>query len=177
MAELITIARPYAKAAFQLAKERQDVAAWQQVMSLFSALSKHAETKSILGSENSKEAVSFVNNLAAKAGQLPKGFAEFVNLLQQKKRLAVLPELAQLFVDYYNEDNNLAFATITSAKPLSETELASMVAGLERKFGKKVEVETEVDESLIGGAVIETSGVIIDGSIKGRLAELAKSLN
>lgn len=177
MAESITIARPYAKAAFQLAKERQDVAAWQQLMSVFAALAKSDAAKDILHSENSQETLSFIDGLVAKTEQKPQGFAEFIKVLQHKKRLSVLPELAQLFVRYYNDDNNLAFATITSAKPLSETELADLVSGLERKFGKKVEVETQVDESLIGGAVIETSGVTIDGSIKGRLAELAKSLN
>lgn len=177
MAELVTIARPYAKAAFQLAKERGDVDAWGQVMGLLSGLSKHEEAKVILHAENSKDTVAFIDGLVSKSGAIPNGFSDFLNLLAQKKRLVVLPELAKLFIGYYNEDNNLAFATITSAKPLSDAELDSLVAGLERKFGKKVQAETRIDETLIGGAVIETSGIIIDGSIKGKLAELAKSLN
>ena len=103
-------------------------------------------------------------------------FRQFVSVLAESRRLEVLPEIAGLFDALRAEDEHVVKATITSASALSEADLAKLRDALRKRFGREVEVSTAVDASLIGGAVIDAGDVVIDGSLRTKLARLGAAL-
>ena len=88
----------------------------------------------------------------------------------------MLPEIAGLFEQFRAEAEQIVRAKITSAAPMSQAELDTLVSALKRRFGREVEVESSIDESLIGGAVVDTGELVIDGSLKGKLSRLESAL-
>ena len=110
----------------------------------------------------------------------PQGAGEsvtrFLALLADNRRLPLLPEIAGLYEQLRNEAEHVVKATVTSATALPDAELEAIRASLRKRFGCEVELETAVDESLIGGAVIDAGDVVIDGSLKGKLARLESAL-
>ena len=102
--------------------------------------------------------------------------AGFLGLLAQNGRMKLLPEIAGLFEQFRAEAEKIVRAKITSAAPMTQAEVDTLVAALKRRFGREVEVEALIDESLIGGAVIDAGEVVIDGSVKGKLARLSAAL-
>ncbi|MGD6091758.1 F0F1 ATP synthase subunit delta, partial [Xanthomonas citri pv. citri] len=99
-----------------------------------------------------------------------------LTLLADNRRLALLPEIAGLFEELRAEADRVVKAKVTSASDLPAAELESIKAALVKRFGRQVEIETAVDASLIGGAVIDAGEVVIDGSLKGKLARLQTAL-
>ena len=104
-------------------------------------------------------------------------FARFVGLLLDNRRLALLPEISGLFDELRFEAERVVKARVTSATALPAGELDTLKAALRKRFGREVEVETAVDESLIGGAVIDAGDVVIDGSLRGKLGRLQAALS
>jgi len=100
----------------------------------------------------------------------------FLALLADNRRLALLPEIAGLFEELRTEAERVVKARVTSATALGEGELEGIRAALKKRFGREVEIETAVDASLIGGAVIDAGDVVIDGSLKGKLGRLQSAL-
>ena len=100
----------------------------------------------------------------------------FLALLAENGRLAALPEIAGLYEELRAEAEHVVLAKVTSASTLPEAEVEQIRAALKRRFGREVQVETAVDASLIGGAVISAGDVVIDGSLKGKLARLQSAL-
>ena len=103
-------------------------------------------------------------------------FAGFLSLLADNGRLGVLPEISGMYEDLRAEDERVVLAKVTSAAELPEAEVQQIRDALKRRFGREVQVETAVDESLIGGAVISAGDVVIDGSLKGKLERLQSAL-
>jgi F-type H+-transporting ATPase subunit delta len=100
----------------------------------------------------------------------------FVHMLADNRRLELLPEIAGLFEQLRAEAERVVKARVTSASQLSDAELVAIRDGLKRRFGREVELETAIDESLIGGALIDAGDVVIDGSVRGKLARLQSAL-
>jgi F-type H+-transporting ATPase subunit delta len=109
-------------------------------------------------------------------GEADAGFQQFLAVLADNRRLAVLPEIAGLFDALRAEAEHVVKAVITSATPLADGELDSIKASLARRFGRQVEVSTAVDPALIGGAVIDAGDVVIDGSLRTKLERLGAAL-
>ena len=105
-----------------------------------------------------------------------EAFTRFLGLLADNRRLPLLPEIAGLFDELRFEAERVVKAHVTSATPLPAAELDTIKAALKKRFGREVEIEASVDESLIGGAVIDAGDVVIDGSLKGKLARLQTAL-
>ena len=103
-------------------------------------------------------------------------FARFLALLADNRRLVLLPEIAGLYEDLRADAERVVKATVTSAAALPATELETIKVALRKRFGRDVEIETAVDESLIGGAVIDAGDVVIDGSLRGKLDRLQSAL-
>ena len=98
-------------------------------------------------------------------------------MLFDNRRLPLLPEIAGLFDELRFEAERVVRAKVTSAATLADAELETIKAALRKRFGREVEVETAIDESLIGGALIDAGDVVIDGSIKGKLTRLQSALS
>ena len=97
-------------------------------------------------------------------------------MLAEGRRLEALPEISGLFDAQRAEDEHVVKATITSATALDANEVAKLREALRKRFGREVEVTTAVDAALIGGAVIDAGDVVIDGSLRTKLARLGAAL-
>ena len=170
----LTLARPYARAVFAMAREQHRLPQWSSMLGFAARAVAEPSVQSLLG--NPSISAQELAGLVVPAGDVDPLFTQFLSVLAENRRLAVLPEIAGLFDTLRAEDERIVKATITSATPLSDTELAKLRDSLQKRFGREVQVSTAVDAELIGGAVIDAGDVVIDGSIRTKLARLGAAL-
>lgn len=173
MSEALTLARPYARAAYSLARDAGTVPAWSHALTVAASIAGDASVAAVLRDPRLARADA-VSLLAV--DDIEPSARDFLALLAQNRRLELLPEIAALFDRLRAEAEQIVRATVTSAAALPAGELDALTAALRRRFGREVEVRTAVDESLIGGAVIDTGDLVIDGSLKGKLSRLQSAL-
>lgn len=173
MSQALTLARPYARAAFATAREQGRLPAWSEALAFAAQVAADPRVAGLLLNPEltRDQAVA----LLAPAGA-DDGFTRFLGLLAEAGRLPLLAEVAGLFEQLRAEADHVVKATVTSAKALSGDELESLRGALKRRFGREVELDAAVDADLIGGAVIDAGDVVIDGSLKGKLARLQTAL-
>ena len=174
MSQSLTIARPYARAVFSIAREHGRLAAWSDGLGFAAHAVNEPAVQAVLGDPR-LDPQSLVDVLLP-PGDADALFREFLSVLADNRRFAVLPEIAGQFDLLRAEDEQVVKATITSASPLDAAELAKLSDALVKRFGRAVDVSTAVDASLIGGAVIDAGNVVIDGSLRTKLARLGAAL-
>ena len=177
MAERATIARPYAKAAFAVARERNALATWSKTLQLAAGVAADPGVEDLITSPNVSEdqLVELFSNLDG-AGQNDE-FRNFLRLLAKNRRLKLLSDIAAQFEILRADVENTAAVEVTSAVALSADQQAKLAAALKTRLKRDVVMTTAVDPSLIGGAVIRSGDLVIDGSLKGRLARLRTELS
>jgi len=183
MADNNTIARPYASAVFEIAREAGELAEWGDSLDKAAALMADGQVAEYLGNPalSDDRRLEFLTGLfdAADAGLLAGGNARgdnFLKLLLEYDRVAVLPEVAEHFEALRAEAENTVDVTVTSATPLSDAQQKAIAGALEERLGRRVTIETEIDENLLGGAVIRAGDGVIDGSVRARLEGLTNVL-
>ncbi|MGB5631017.1 MAG: F0F1 ATP synthase subunit delta [Woeseiaceae bacterium] len=185
MADNNTVARPYARAAFEVAQESNALAELSESLAVAKALMEDGQVAAFLlvPTLSDTQRLEFLQGLFAKAVGEGSVFAggslhgtNFIRLLLENDRVAVLPEIADHFEALKAKVENTVDAVITSAVPLSKEQQQAMAASLRKKLGREINVSTEIDEKLIGGAVIRAGDVVIDGSLRARLEGLANAL-
>ncbi|GLU35162.1 F0F1 ATP synthase subunit delta [Trinickia caryophylli] len=177
MAELATIARPYAEALFGVAVDG-DVAAWSALLQELAQVARLPEVLSVASSPKVSRAQVVELLLAAVRSPL-KDTPQAKNLVQMlvdNHRLALLPEIAVQFDELKNAREGAADALIVSAFPLEGQPLADLVASLERKFKRKLKPTVELDPSLIGGVRVTVGDEVLDSSVRARLAGMQAAL-
>jgi F-type H+-transporting ATPase subunit delta len=176
MADRLTVARPYAKAAFAQAKADGQLAAWSTALERAAAAVGDPRVRGLFGSPmvTAAQLADLVSGVAG-AGLDQKG-RNFIALLAENKRLPFLAEISQLFNALKDDVERVVDVHITSATDLPAAEAARLTAALEKRFDRKVRITADVDSSLIGGAVVRAGDLTIDGSVKARLARLAREL-
>jgi F-type H+-transporting ATPase subunit delta len=174
MSQDITLARPYARAVFKLAREQQRLPQWSKLLGWTAHAVADPSMQSLLG--NPAVTPASLVELVVPPGDVDPLFQQFLSVLADNRRLAVLPEISGLFEAMRADEERIVRATITSATPLGDEELAKLRASLVKRFGREVEVSTAVDPSLIGGAVIDAGDVVIDGSLRNKLERLGAAL-
>lgn len=175
MAESLTIARPYAEAAFKIASETGTLPAWSDALGRLAVVASTRAALELVG--NPKVTIAQVASLVADtAGQLLPEQRNFVQVLAENERLAVLPEIAGQFEALRNAHEGVIDAQVASAFPLSETQLAEITETLKAKYGREVKVSVSIDPDLIGGVSIRIGDEVIDTSVRGKLAQLASAL-
>jgi len=175
MAELLTIARPYADAAFAFAREESTLPQWSDALSRLSQVMASDEAGSVV--DNPRLTPAQVATLIADAaGTLSPTQRNFVQLLAENERLSVLPQIAEQFHSLRNRADGTLDAVIESAYPLTDEQIDGIRATLEEKYGRKVQARAEVESDLIGGVCIRMGDEVIDASVRGKLARLAASL-
>jgi len=173
MSQSLTLARPYARAAFAASSNDGRAASWSQALAFAAQVAADPRVQALLSHPqlSSDDAVA----LLATDGADDK-LLRFIGLLAENHRLVLLPEIAGLFEQLRAEADRIVKARVTAASELPAAELESIREGLKRRFGREVEIETAIDPSLIGGAVIDAGDVVIDGSLKGKLERLQGAL-
>lgn len=176
MSQALTLARPYARAAFAIARDAGASAQWSDALAFAARVSADPRVQSLLGHPQLSrgEAVALLS--PGGDGDASALFGNFLEVLADNRRLLLLPEIVGLFEELRAEAERIVKAKVTSAAVLPAAELDSIKAALKRRFGREVELEIAVDESLIGGAVIDAGDVVIDGSLKSKLARLQNAL-
>ncbi len=176
MAELTTLARPYAKAVFAEAQEKNALDAWSDDLAVLSAYAADADMAKVLVHPSltaSQQAQALSDVCGDKLNDAAKNL---VNVLAENKRLPLLSEIAALYEEYKADLQNSVDVVVTSAFALSEEQTDKLAQALKAKLQREVRMTSEVDESLIGGAVIRAGDLVIDGSITGKLSKLAEAM-
>jgi len=176
MAETVTIARPYAEAVFELADATGKLQQWSETLEHTAAIAANPDMLEAMGNPE-LSAERLYGLFASLAGDAL--FAESQNLVRvliENRRLALLPEIRDLFEVLKNEREGTVEAQIASAFPLEGDALAGLVADLEKRFKRKIQPVVSVDPELIGGVSIQVGDEVIDGSVRGKLASMTVAL-
>lgn len=173
--ETTTLARPYARAAFEAAHAAASMDAWSQALAF--AVQVAADPRVAQLDTDPRVLPAQLVALHLPQGQPADApFGRFLGELAEHRRLALLPEVAGLFEHYKRESESQLLVKVTSAMALDAAQAERLKAALKRRFKREIELETAVDPALLGGAVIDTGGEVIDGSARGRLERLANTL-
>ncbi|AJC20456.1 F0F1 ATP synthase subunit delta [Pandoraea pulmonicola] len=174
MAELATIARPYAEALFRVAKAG-DLNRWSELVRELAQVAALPEVAN-LADDPKVTPTQVVDVLTAAVKSTDAEVRNFVAAVVENGRLAAMPEIAGQFEALKNASAGSADATIESAFPLEGEQLTSLVKGLEHKFGRKLNPTVTVDSSLIGGVRVVVGDEVLDTSVRARLAAMRTSL-
>ena len=174
MSESITLARPYARAVFAIARERSRLPQWSSMLGFAAQAVAEPSVQALLGDPRLDAQV--LAGVLAPTGEADADFTQFLAVLADNSRLALLPEISGLYDAQRAEDEKVVKATVTSATVLDAAELDKLRAALRKRFGRDVELTAAVDAALIGGAVIDTGDIVIDGSLRTKLARLGAAL-
>lgn len=174
MSQATTLARPYARAVFSLAREQGRLAQYSQQLAFSAIAVAQPAVQAVLG--DPRVAADILVDVLLAPGEADAGFRQVLVVLSENRRLALLPEIAALFDALRAEAEHVVKANVTSAQALGEAELDKLRTALKKRFGSEVEITTAVDASLIGGAVIDAGDVVIDGSVRTKLARLGAAL-
>ncbi len=176
MADRLTIARPYARAAFEEARSEQRLSQWSQALKAAAIAVRDERVENLLGNPHvTPEQLAML--LVGIAGpDLGEHGANFVRTLAENRRLAFLPEISAQFEALKDEAEGQADVIVTSATALDEAQRRQLAAALEKRLKRKVRLHSEIDPSLIGGAILRSGDLVIDGSLSSRLARIAYEL-
>ncbi len=176
MAEISTLARPYAQAIFNLANANNTLKAWSDTLAL---LSEVAANKSMIGLINnpdvsSEQAVSLFLDICK--DNLDEQGINFIKLAAENDRLEAIPTIAQSFEAMRAEAEGSIEAQVISAYAVNATQKKSIAAALKKKLGREVTIKTSTDKTLLGGVIIRAGDMVIDGSVKAQLEKITHSL-
>lgn len=176
MAEKTTIARPYAQAVFQLARESRSYDAWSRALAKAAQLAVHPQVREVVGSPKvpRAQAVQLFLDLCGK--DLDALGQNLVRVLMDNRRLHLLPEIARLYDELRAEAESTLEAEVHTAVELSADQQQRLAAALGKRLDRKVTLACRVDPTLLGGAMIRAGDLVIDGSALGRLNRLATEL-
>ena len=173
MAQALTLARPYARAAHAIARQEGTATRWSEALAFAARVAADPQAHALLGHPQlgRADAVALLS-----PDDASESVRDFLRLLADNRRMPLLAEIAGLYEELRAEEERVVRARVTSAAVLPAAELDTIRAALKRRFGREVELETAVDESLIGGAVIDAGDVVIDGSLRDKLSRLQSAL-
>jgi F-type H+-transporting ATPase subunit delta len=175
MAELSTIARPYTKAAFENAREQKTLDQWSGALALAAQTVADKQVASLLGNP-ALASDQKAELILAVCSDTSEQFQNFVKVLAENNRLLVLPEISSLFDRIKAEQQKSVEIEVTSAFKLTKEQQTKLAQALGKKFDREVNISSSIDKALIGGMVIRTEDLVIDGSIRGKLAKLSEAL-
>ena len=176
MAELATIARPYAEAAFELARDEQALPAWSEMLRFAASIVGDERVAEALDNPRLDTAAKESLLLSIGGDRFDAQARNFVRVLVEGERVALLPQIAAMFETLKNEAEATAKATIESAFELTDAQVAELQGALEKRFGKKIETTVMVNPDLIGGARVTVGDAVIDGSVQAKLAAMHAQL-
>lgn len=177
MAELNTLARPYAKAAFSAALDQGDTLSWSNALITLNAITQTEKVAQLIA-DPSVSALDKAKAITELAGdQCNEGAANLLVVLAENDRLTLFPEISAQFELLRSEHEKTANVLVTSAFELSDAQQQTLKQKLTAKLQRDISISVTVDEALIGGVIIKTGDLVIDDSVRGKLSKLAEAMN
>lgn len=180
MAELRTLARPYAEAVFELARGGDKLAEWSGALDTLAAIVANEDVDALIGNPgvDDRDLAEAIVSIAGKALTAPGGgqAENLVRLLAENGRLRLLPEIAAQYAGLRAAAENRVDVEVRAAGELGEKQRKALAEALEERLARQVSLSYTIDEDLIGGAVIRAGDLVIDGSVRAQLARLNREL-
>ena len=176
MAENSTIARPYAQAAFDIAKAKSDLSIWSEMLALVAMVASDKNMAEAIESPHVKGKDIVALFLDICGDKLNAEGKNFIRILAENKRLNILPDIVIAYEQFRADSEGTLDAEVISAFPLSDEQEKNIVAGLKKRLGRDISLTMRVDETLIGGAIIRAGDMVIDGTVTRHLDDLTHSL-
>lgn len=176
MAELTTVARPYAEAVFRLAKETGSLVAWSESLAGLAQIASNKDAQAVVA--NPKFTVSQVQALLLEllGKNVNPQVTNFIVTVLENRRFLVLPYIAAQFEELKAANEGRVDALVESAFALTDAQLIELTATLSQQLNRKVNAEVTVDATLIGGVKVTIGDLVVDASVRGKLSTLAASL-
>lgn len=176
MSELVTVARPYARAIFELAQQDGRLEVWSEMIRLMAAVAQDPNIRALVDDPRlpSAKAAELFASVCGEA--LDHEGVNLVRVLGERRRLSILPEIADLYEHFRTEAQGKVEADIISARELTKEQKDTLSEALKARLGRDVELDVKVDPSLLGGALIRAGDLVIDGSVRNKLARLSTTL-
>ncbi|WP_440717220.1 F0F1 ATP synthase subunit delta [Klebsiella pneumoniae] len=175
MSEFVTVARPYAKAAFDFAVEHNSVERWQDMLAFAAEVTKNDQMAELLSGALAPETLSEAF-IAICGEQLDENGQNLIKVMAENNRLKVLPDVLEQFIHLRAASEAIAEVEVISANQLSDEQLARIVSAMEKRLSRKVKLNCNIDKSVMAGIIIRAGDMVIDGSVRGRLERLADVL-
>jgi F-type H+-transporting ATPase subunit delta len=176
MAELATIARPYAEAAFEIARDANALPAWSDMLRFAASVVRDPRVAEALDNPRLDAAAKESLLLSIGGDRFTGEARNFIRVLVESERVALLPHISAMFDALKNDAEATAKATIESAFELSDAQVAELRDALEKRFGKKIDATVTVNPELIGGARVTVGDAVLDGSVQAKLASMRAQL-
>src|SRR5882724_11235378 len=176
MAETATIARPYAEAVFALAEKGGASAQWRSVLASMAHVAGNPEMRACISNPHVGEKALYDLVIALCKDDFTAEARNFVRVLIANGRLALLPEIHAQFAELKNEREGVLEAEIRTAFPLDNAQVNALVADVSKRFKRRVQPRVTLDRELIGGVHITVGDEVIDGSVRGKLEDMATAL-
>lgn len=174
MAEITTIARPYAKAAFEFALESSELDKWAEMLSFSAQIVQDSQIASLIESERPTTVVEVIAAVCQE--QLSEQGLNLIKLMAENERLEALPNVLALYLEFKADHDRIITAEVISASELDAQQLEQITASLEQRLERKVKLDCSVDPSIVAGFIIRAGDLVIDSSVQGQLAKLADTL-
>lgn len=169
------IARPYAKALFEIAEKDNSLDAWSDMLRMLTVI---AQNKTIV--ELIKNPTISKEQRAALFIEIAKTLTplaqNFIRILAKSHRLPILPDIAELYEQMKLQAQQVVKVGLTTAVPVDEAYQQRLLQALKRRINGKIDLDMQVDKDILGGAIIHSGDLVIDGSIRGKLAKLSDTL-
>ena len=175
MSEIATVARPYAKAAFDFAVENQSVEKWQNMLGFISMVSRNEQVGELLSGSIAPETLA-KTFISVCGDEIDEHVQNLIRVMADNGRLTTLPEVLTQFIQLRDSLESTMEVDVISANELSEQQSAKISAAMEKRLSRKVKLNCKIDKSVIAGVIIRAGDLVIDGSIRGRLERLTDVL-
>lgn len=177
MAENSTIARPYAQAVFDLAKQQGRLAQWSEKLQLLAMVVSDDKIKMLIGNPriDKKDLMDLITGVCGES--LDDNARNFLGVLAENGRLNLLPIVAEQYEAYRSEEERVIQAELISAFPVNNEQQQKIAMALKARLGREVSLNCKIDKTLLGGAIIRAGDMVIDGSVTGHLNRFANVLS
>jgi F-type H+-transporting ATPase subunit delta len=176
VADLATLARPYANAAFGVARDNAQLPEWARSLGLMAAASSDSKLQTVIGSPSvdSIRKAEIVSGLCG--DDITDVLRQFVRVLAENKRLALLPSIFIQFETLRAQEEKSLDVEVVSAFEMNDEELQNITNALRKRFDRDIRLESAVDASLLGGAIVRAGDTVIDGSVRGKMKKMTETL-
>lgn len=175
MFDMVTIARPYGKAVFEIAIKHHTVTQWQSMLTFSTEVSRNEQITELLSARVSPKKLADIF-IAVCGDQLDHLAKNLIRIMAENGRLGILPDVLKQFIDFRAARELLIEVKIISAYPLKEQQLTKISALMEKRLSRKIKLNCKIDKSIIAGIIIRAGYIVINSSARGRLARLADVL-